>query len=87
MVKIAWETGWQLEGENKLESCLENCRTALSNWNDSNSGHVGKNIDRMQRKLQILETQAKGLSNQNYIMEARKELNKLYAMEEDMWKQ
>ena len=41
----------------------------------------------MQRKLQILETQAKGLSNQNYIIEARKELNKLYAMEEDMWKQ
>ena len=59
----------------------------LSNCNDSNFGHVGKNIDRMQRKLQILETQAKGLSNQNYIMEARKELNKLYAMEEDMWKQ
>ena len=41
----------------------------------------------MQRKLQILETQARGLFNQHYIMEVRKELNKLYTMEEDMQKQ
>lgn len=87
VVKTAWETGWQLGGENKLESCLENCRIALGNWNASNFGHVGQNIDRMQRKLQFLETQAWGLSNQHDIMEARKDLNKLYAMEEDMWKQ
>ena len=87
VVKTAQETGWQLGVENKLESRLENCRIVLSNWNASNFGHVGKNIDQMQRKLQILETQARGLFNQHYIMEARKELNKLYAMEEDMWKQ
>ena len=50
-------------------------------------GHVGKNIERIQGKLQALETQAVGLTKQEQISETRVELNKLYALEEDMWHQ
>ena len=73
--------------ENTLEQCLEQCRTALTTWNSQVFGHVGNNIERIQGKLQSLEAQAVGLSKQEQIRETRMELNKLYAMEEDMWHQ
>ena len=76
-----------MQGTNPIEGCLESCRRALSRWNSQVFGHVGQNIERMQRELQLLESRAIGLSNQAQIGETRKNLNKLYAMEEDMWHQ
>ena len=73
--------------ENTLEHCLEQCRKTLTTWNSQVFGHVGKNIERIQGKLQSLEAQVVGLSKQEQISETRMELNKLYAMEEDMWHQ
>ena len=71
--------------ENTLGHCLEHCRIALTTWNSQVFGHVGKNIERMQGKLQSLEAHAAGLSKQEQIRETRMELNKFYAIEEDMW--
>ncbi|XP_023907827.1 uncharacterized protein LOC112019538 [Quercus suber] len=51
----SWETGIHMGRENTLEHCLEHCRTLLSNWNSQVFGHVGKNIERIQGKLQSLE--------------------------------
>ena len=85
VVKEAWEAGLWMQGTNPIEGCLESCRRALSRWNSQVFGHVGQNIERMQRELQLLESQAIGLSNQAQIGETRKNLNKLYAIEEDMW--
>ena len=81
------EIGSHMGRENTLECCLEQCRTKLTIWNSQVFGHVGKNIERIQGKLQALEAQAVGLSKQEQISETRAELNKLYAMEEDMWHQ
>lgn len=50
--------------ENTIEHCLEHCRIALITWNLRVFGHVGKNIKRMQGKLQSLEAQVAGLSKQ-----------------------
>ena len=81
VVQEAWEIGIHMERENTLEYCLEQCRTKLTIWNSQVFGHVGKNIERIQGKLQALEAQAVGLSKQEQISETRVELNKLYAME------
>ncbi|KAL0011468.1 hypothetical protein SO802_006576 [Lithocarpus litseifolius] len=87
VVKEAWETGLQLGTVNPIESCLEGCRIALTKWNSQVFGHIGKKLDQVQRKLQTLEAHAIGLANKDQISETRRELNKLYAMEEDMWYQ
>nr|POE67720.1 hypothetical protein CFP56_13866 [Quercus suber] len=62
VVQEAWETGIHMGRENTLEHCLEQCRTGLSIWNSQVFGHVGKNIERIQGKLQTLEAQLVGLS-------------------------
>ncbi|XP_075653882.1 uncharacterized protein LOC142624234 [Castanea sativa] len=85
VVKEAWETGLQSGRVNPIESCLEGCRIALTKWYSQVFGHVGKKLKQVQRKLQTLETHAIGLANKDQISETRRELNKLYAMEEDMW--
>ena len=87
VVQEAREIGIHMGRENTLEYCLEQCRKNLTTWNSQVFGHVGKNIERIQGKLQSLEAQAVGLSKQDQISETRRELNKLYAMEEDMWHQ
>lgn len=65
VVRGAWEMGMHMERENTMEHYLENCRIALTIWNSRVFGHVGKNIDHMQGKLQSLETQAVGLQTRN----------------------
>nr|POE61701.1 hypothetical protein CFP56_51907 [Quercus suber] len=87
VVQEACEIGIHMARENTLEHCLEHCRIALSTWNSQVFGHVGKNIEHIQGKLQSLEAQVVGLSKQEQIRETRMELNILYAMEEDMWHQ
>ena len=73
VAKEAWETGGQVERGNSIESYLENCRIALTRWNSRVFGHMGKNIGRMQKRLQTLEEQAVGHSNHDQILETRKE--------------
>ncbi|KAK9993473.1 hypothetical protein SO802_023176 [Lithocarpus litseifolius] len=87
VLKEAWETGLQLGTGNPIGSCLEGCRIALTKWNSQVFGHIGKKLDQVQRKFQTLEAHAIGLANKDQISEAKRELNKLYAMEEDMWYQ
>ena len=55
VVREAWETGIHMGRENTMEHCLENCRIALTAWNSRVFGHVGKNLEHMQKKLQSLE--------------------------------
>ncbi|KAF3975410.1 hypothetical protein CMV_001341 [Castanea mollissima] len=85
VVKEAWETGLELGRVIPIESCLEGCRIVLTKWNSQVFGHVGKKLEQVHRKLQTLETHAIGLANKDQISETRRELNKLYTMEEDMW--
>ena len=85
VVKEAWESELWMQRTNPIEGCLENCRRALTRWNSQVFGHVGQNIERLQRALQLLDSHAVGLLNQTQIGETRKNLNKLYAIEEDMW--
>ena len=55
VVREAWETGIHMGRENTMEHCLENCRIALTAWNLRVFGHVGKNLEHVQKKLQSLE--------------------------------
>ena len=56
VVKETWEAGLWMQGTNPIEGCLESCRRALSRWNSQVFGHVGQNIERIQRELQLLES-------------------------------
>ena len=58
----------------------------MTKWNKHSFGHVGKQISKLQRKLQLLENMRGGESTLEDI-HAIKELNRWLYMEEDMWHQ
>ena len=60
VVREAWETGIHMGRENTVEHYLENCKIALTAWNSRFFGHVGKNIEHMQKKATITRSTSSG---------------------------
>lgn len=44
IVREAWEEGLQVGDSFELNKCLEACRAALTDWNNNEFGHVGKQL-------------------------------------------
>ncbi|XP_075651332.1 uncharacterized protein LOC142621846 [Castanea sativa] len=69
----------------QLTNCLDSCRTKLSVWNKTDFGHVGRQVDRLTKKLQALERQP--INNADEIHKVRKALNCWLDAENTMWHQ
>ena len=57
VVKDAWVSGQLVESDWVLQNCLKRCKAESSTWNAIEFGHVGKNIKKLQAKLEWLELQ------------------------------
>ncbi|KAK9998773.1 hypothetical protein SO802_018376 [Lithocarpus litseifolius] len=87
VVSEAWERGKNMGTQNLFTQCMDECRRSLSSWNKNTFGHVGQKISTLQEKLQSLEGRRVGLVDMEEIEETRLELNRMMAVEEDMWHQ
>ena len=86
VVSEAWERGKSMGTQHLFTQCMEECRS-LSSWNKNTFGHVGRKISTLQKKLQWWEGRRDGLVNMGEVEETRVELNRMLAVEEDMWHQ
>lgn len=84
VVKSAWELGEYSGTSTTLSRCLEECRSALSLWNQNCFGHVGKRIATLQKKLEGLECQNRSPTAMDELQNTRDELNKVLDLEETM---
>ena len=87
VVSDAWERGKNMGTQNLFTQCMDECRRSLSSWNKNTFGHVGQKISTFQKKLQWLEGRRGGLVDMEEVEETRVELNRILAVEEDMWNQ
>ena len=87
MVSEAWERRKNMGTQNLFTQCMDECRRSLSSWNKNTFGHVGQKISTLQKKLQWLEGRRGGLVDMEEVEETRVELNRMLAVEEDMWHQ
>lgn len=55
VVNDARERGRNMGTNSPFLHCLEECCTSLTEWNKHSFGHVGKEITKSQKKLQMLE--------------------------------
>ncbi|XP_075633645.1 uncharacterized protein LOC142606131 [Castanea sativa] len=62
-------------------------RRSLSSWNKNLFGHVGRKISTLQKRLQWLEGRRDGGVDMEEVEETRMELNRMMAVEKDMWNQ
>ena len=74
-------------GLHPFNTCLDECRDALTHWNKTTFGHVGKKVSTLRKKLQILENNGGLGVDMKEVQEMKLELNKMLLIEEDMWNQ
>nr|POE65772.1 hypothetical protein CFP56_45895 [Quercus suber] len=55
VVQDAWHEGLSKAGGTPITNCLDNCCNHLTVWNKNEFSHVGKHIERLDKKLQCLE--------------------------------
>ena len=72
VVTEAWNEGLVAANSHPLLSCLNSCKAKLEEWNWTEFGHVGKEIARLQK---LLEVQPTNLEVIKHIRETRVELN------------
>ena len=87
LVIDAWEQGECMGGLYPLNTCLNECRDALTHWNKTTFGHAGRKISTLRKKLQVLENNGGPGVDMEEIHETKLELNKMLMIEEDMWNQ
>ena len=74
-------------GLHPFNTCLDECRDALTHWNKTTFAHVGKKVSTLRKKLQILENNGGLGVDMKEVQEMKLELNKMLLIEEDMWNQ
>ncbi|XP_030942097.1 uncharacterized protein LOC115967167 [Quercus lobata] len=85
VVQEAWCEGlYKTEGVSII-NCHASCRDRLLAWNKNEYGHVGKQIKKLEHKLQILENHP--IQNNAEIHEVRTALNQWLDVENTMWHQ
>ena len=67
-----------------MNKCLEAYRVALTNWNNNEFGHVGKQLAKAQNSLQRAEELSK---DSEEIKKLKMEVNKWLEAEATMWHQ
>lgn len=83
IVQDAWHEGlYKLDGV-AIINCHASYRNRLLVWNKHEFGHVGKQIVRLNQKLQILEQHP--LHNDSEIQEVQVALNRWLDAENTMW--
>ncbi|XP_075651545.1 uncharacterized protein LOC142622019 [Castanea sativa] len=87
IVNSAWEEGVTSNTIFPIMQCLDNCRMKLDAWNKNVFGHVGHNLDRLQKRLQWLELQSATPEIIASMRETRVELNCWRDKAESMWHQ
>lgn len=87
IVTSTWNEGLTDTSSHPIQACLNACRTKLEAWNWTVFGHVGKEIDRLQKHLEWLEVQPTNPSIIQKTWETRTELNCWLEKENTMWKQ
>ncbi|XP_075663436.1 uncharacterized protein LOC142633038 [Castanea sativa] len=75
------QTSWRRKRKPKL------FRAALTHWNKSTFGHVGRKISTLRKKLQVLENIGGPGVDIEEVHETKVELNKMLLIEEEMWNQ
>ena len=75
MVSESWQEGLCKFGGSPFTNCIDRCRERLLVWNKVEFGHVGRNIVRLQRKLQQLELLPTIGAIKEELQEVRKSLN------------
>ena len=87
VVEEAWDRGTSRESNSLLSTCLGECRSSLSSWNNISFGHVGKKLAALQARLEVLECKRGSSSTLEEIECTRTEINMLLVAEEIMWSQ
>ena len=87
VVQDSWYEGLYKPDGHPITNCLDNCREGLLAWNKSEFGHVGRKIDSLQKRLQMLETLPSTLAIDTKICEVRSALNVWLDAENTMWRQ
>ncbi|XP_075636587.1 uncharacterized protein LOC142608797 [Castanea sativa] len=87
VVQESWHEGlYKTEGF-PITNCLERCRTRLQAWNKMEYSHVGRKIEPLQSKLQMLEQQSSSMKTDSEIRDVPNALNVWLDAESTMWKQ
>lgn len=87
VVQESWQEGLSKPDGLPIINCLETCRARLQTWNKTEYGHVGRKIQYLHKKLQMLENQAHSVETDREIYEVRNMLNTWLDAENTMWKQ
>ncbi|XP_075633826.1 uncharacterized protein LOC142606345 [Castanea sativa] len=58
VVQEAWQDGLFKPDDAQIMNCLDSCRERLTTWNKLEFGHVGRQISKLEKKLQCLELNA-----------------------------
>nr|XP_023892075.1 uncharacterized protein LOC112004085 [Quercus suber] len=85
VVQEAWHEGLYMANGDPIINCHNTCSHRLTEWNKKEFGHVGNQIERLDRKLQFLERNP--IQNEVEICEVRAALNKWMDAENTMWHQ
>ena len=85
VVEEAWERGKTSHSQWPFEACLEECQMSLRSWNTHTFGHAGKQVAKLQRKLQMLENMKVASMNLEAVHATKMELIKWLGIEEKMW--
>ena len=85
VVHEAWSKGLYKIVDVPITNCLDNCKARLAHWNDTKFGHVGRQITRLEKELQVLEHNSQ--SNFEQIQSVCKSLNSWLDVENTMWHQ
>ena len=75
MVSESWQEGLCKFGGSLFTNCIDRCRERLLVWNKVEFGQVGRQIARLQRKLQQLELLPTIGAIEEELQEVRKSLN------------
>ncbi|XP_075666081.1 uncharacterized protein LOC142635915 [Castanea sativa] len=85
VVQNAWLEGLYKPNGVQITNCLDSCDNRLQTWNKVEFGHVGKQIARLEKKLQFLERDPK--LHENEIQATRRDINCWLDAENTMWHQ
>ena len=87
VVSEAWREGLCMAFGHPILSCMEECRSRLERWNQTEYGHVGKKISQLQKRLESLELLPSSPKVIQELRETRVNLNCWLDREDAMWKQ
>ena len=86
VVNDTLESGQMVGSDWVLQGCLEWCKADLSAWNNTEFGHVGRNIMELQTKLEWLELQPVSKEVVEALRHTCIELSCWLDREDDMWR-